>query len=96
MEYAVVLATLSCIVILAVVALGFYALRKDSPGWVRVHTSLARVFTFSIETGKEPPSRQTEENGDGEGMSTEPGGPLKSISGVLLTPPKEIPPCHPP
>jgi len=40
------------VMILSVVSLGFYALQKVNPGWVRVHASLARIFDFSIEAGQ--------------------------------------------
>jgi hypothetical protein len=44
------LAVLSgCVVILAVVGLGFYAVRKMEPGSFRVRTGLLRMFSFSME-----------------------------------------------
>jgi hypothetical protein len=38
-----------CVVILAVIALGFYAVGKMRPGSFRVRTSLLRMFSFSME-----------------------------------------------
>jgi hypothetical protein len=38
-----------CVVILAVVGLGFYAVRKMGPGSFRVRTGLLRMFSFSME-----------------------------------------------
>ena len=37
------------IVALAVLGLGFYAVRKMRPGSFRLRTSLLRIFSFSIE-----------------------------------------------
>jgi len=38
-----------CMVILAVIGLGFYAVRKMRPGSFRVRTTLLRMFSFSME-----------------------------------------------
>jgi hypothetical protein len=38
-----------CVVILAVIGLGFYAVRKMRPGSFRVRTTLLRMFSFSME-----------------------------------------------
>ena len=38
-----------CVVILAVIGLGFYAVGKMRPGSFRVRTSLTRMFSFSME-----------------------------------------------
>jgi hypothetical protein len=38
-----------CVVILAVIGLGFYAVGKMRPGSFRVRTSLLRMFSFSME-----------------------------------------------
>lgn len=38
-----------CLVILAVIGLGFYAVRKMQPGSFRVRTTLLRMFSFSLE-----------------------------------------------
>lgn len=38
-----------CVVILAVIGLGFYAVRKMGPGSFRVRTGLLRMFSFSME-----------------------------------------------
>jgi hypothetical protein len=37
------------VVILAVIGLGFYAVRKMRPGSFRVRTTLLRIFSFSLE-----------------------------------------------
>jgi hypothetical protein len=47
-----VLAVLACIVILAVIGLGFYALHKIKPGWFRIQAGAGQRFTFSIEMGQ--------------------------------------------
>ena len=52
LERAVVLAVLACIVILAVIGLGFFALHKVKPGWFRIHAGAGQRFTFSIEMGQ--------------------------------------------
>ena len=52
LERAVVLAVLACIVILAVIGLGFYALHKVKPGWFRIQAGAGQRFTFSIEMGQ--------------------------------------------
>jgi hypothetical protein len=46
-----VLAVLACIVILAVIGLGFYALHKIKPGWFRVQAGAGQRFNFIIEMG---------------------------------------------
>lgn len=46
------LAVLGCIVILAVIGLGFYALHKIRPGWFRIQAGAGQRFTFSIEMGR--------------------------------------------
>jgi hypothetical protein len=51
LERAVVLAVLACIVILAVIGLGFYGL-KSRTGWLRIQAGLWRLVTFSIEIGQ--------------------------------------------
>jgi hypothetical protein len=38
-----------CVVILAVIGLGFYAVCKMRPGSFRVRTTLLRMFSFSME-----------------------------------------------
>lgn len=38
-----------CLVILAVIGLGFYAVRKMRPGSFRLRTTLLRMFSFSLE-----------------------------------------------
>jgi len=48
----VVLAVLACIVILAVLGLGFYALHKIKPGWLRIQAGVWRLITFSMEIGQ--------------------------------------------
>lgn len=45
------LAVLACIVILAVIGLGFYGL-KSKTGWLRIQAGIWRLFTFSIEIGR--------------------------------------------
>lgn len=53
-----------CIVILAVIGLGFYAVWKMRPGSFRVRTTLLRIFSFSMEivssgtAGKSPGSEE--------------------------------------
>jgi hypothetical protein len=55
-----------CVVILAVIGLGFYAVRKMGPGSFRVRTGLLRMFSFSMEiessgaAGKSPGSAELE------------------------------------
>jgi len=51
LECAVVLAVLACIVILAVIGLGFYGL-KSRTGWLRIQAGVWRLVTFSIEIGQ--------------------------------------------
>lgn len=46
------LAVLTCIVILAVVGLGFFALHKIKPGWFRIQAGAGQQFMFSIEMGQ--------------------------------------------
>ena len=46
------LAVLACIVILAVIGLGFYALHKIKPGWFRIQAGAGQRFMFSIEMGR--------------------------------------------
>jgi hypothetical protein len=45
-------AVFAFIVILAVIGLGFYGL-KSKRGWLRIHASVWRLFTFSIEIGRD-------------------------------------------
>jgi hypothetical protein len=52
LERAVVLAVLACIVLLAIIGLGFYALHKIKPGWFRIQAGVWRLITFSIEIGQ--------------------------------------------
>jgi hypothetical protein len=52
LECAVVLAVLACIVFLAVIGLGFYALHKIKPGWFRIQAGAGQRFNFSIEMGR--------------------------------------------
>jgi len=51
LECAVVLAVF-VIVILAVLGFGSYALHKIKPGWLRIHGSVLRMITFSMEIGQ--------------------------------------------
>jgi len=51
LECAVVLSVLACIVILAVIGLGFYGL-KSKTGWLRIQAGIWRLVTFSIEIGR--------------------------------------------
>jgi hypothetical protein len=46
-----VLAVLACVVILAVIGLGFYGL-KSRTGWLRIQAGVWRLVTFSIEIGQ--------------------------------------------
>ena len=46
------LAVLACIVILAVIGLGFYGL-KSKTGWLRIQAGVWRLITFSIEIGRD-------------------------------------------
>jgi len=39
----------SCVVVLATLALGFYAIRKMGPGSFRLRAKLLRVFDLSME-----------------------------------------------
>lgn len=62
LERAVVVAVLACIIILAVIGLGFYGL-KSRTGWLRIQAGVWRLVTFSIEIGQgsDPnPPRQLE------------------------------------
>ncbi len=45
------LAVLACIVILAVIGLGFYGL-KSKTGWLRIQAGIWRLVNFSIEIGQ--------------------------------------------
>lgn len=45
------LAVLACIVVLAVIGLGFYGL-KSKTGWLRIQAGVWRLVTFSIEIGR--------------------------------------------
>jgi hypothetical protein len=52
LERGDVLAVLGgCVVVLALIGLGFYAVWKMKPDSLRVRTSLMRMFSFSIEIG---------------------------------------------
>ena len=51
LERAVVLAVF-VIVIFAVLCFGSYALHKIKPGWLRIHGSVLRMITFSMEIGQ--------------------------------------------
>ena len=44
-------AVLACIIILAVIGLGFYGL-KSRTGWLRIQAGIRRLVTFSIEIGQ--------------------------------------------
>lgn len=58
------LSVLACIVILAVIGLGFYALHKIKPGWFRIQAGAGQRFTFSIEMGQggdKPPREERQE-----------------------------------
>ena len=56
-----------CVVILAVIGLGFYAMTKMRPSSFRVRTGLLRMFSFSMEiessgaAGKSPGSAELEQ-----------------------------------
>lgn len=71
-----VAALAGCVVVLAVLALGFYAVRRMRPGSFRLRTSLLRVFSFSMEieslgaTGK-----PADEAGLGSGAEGAASGP---------------------
>lgn len=61
------MAVLACIVILAVIGLGFYGL-KSRTGWLRIQAGVWRLITFSIEIGQDgdvpasgPPRRKQRE-----------------------------------
>lgn len=54
------LAVLACIVILAVIGLGFYGL-KSNTGWLRIQAGLWRFVTFSIEIGQPGPAEKPRE-----------------------------------
>ena len=58
---AVVLAVLACIVILAVIGLGFYGL-KSKTGWLRIQVGIWRLVTFSIEIGRQATLRNRVKN----------------------------------
>jgi hypothetical protein len=81
LERAVVLAVLACIVILAVIGLGFYGL-KSRTGWLRIQAGVWRLVTFSIEIGqggdlpgdRPPREEQRELEAGHERGSSEPSG----------------------
>ena len=47
-----------CVVILAVIGLGFYAVQKMRPGSFRVRTTLMRMFSFSMEIESSDSARE--------------------------------------
>jgi len=42
----------ACVIVMAVVGLGFYALHKIKPGWLRVETSVLRLVRITMEMGQ--------------------------------------------
>jgi hypothetical protein len=68
-----VLAVLACIVILAVIGLGFYGL-KSRTGWLRIQAGVWRLITFSIEIGPPGTAEKPRELEAGH----EPGSPEPS------------------
>jgi hypothetical protein len=60
LECAVVLAVLGgFVVILAVIGLGFYAVRKIGPASLRVRTTLLRMFSFTMEIESSSAARKS-------------------------------------
>jgi hypothetical protein len=53
-----------CVVILAVIGLGFYAVWKMRPGSFRMRTTLLRMFSFNMEI--ESPSAPVKSSGGAE------------------------------
>lgn len=51
LERAVVLADIA-IVILPLFVIAIYAIHKIKPGWLRIHGSVLKALTFSLEIGK--------------------------------------------
>jgi hypothetical protein len=68
---AVVLAVLVCIIILAVIGLGFYGL-KSKTGWLRIQVGIWRFVTFSIEIGRQadPAPREGARSRAGQAQGT--------------------------
>jgi hypothetical protein len=58
------LLVLAFAMILAVLCLGFYALHKIKPGWLRIHGSVSKLITFSMEIGQAGAPEKPRENRD--------------------------------
>lgn len=66
-------AVLACIVILAVIGLGFFALDKIKPGWFRVQAGAGQRFIFIIEMGQGDKPAPCEERRELEPGRDKPG-----------------------
>jgi hypothetical protein len=75
----------SCVVILAVIGLGFYAVQKMRPGSFRMRTTLMRMFSFSMEIES---SGSTREPSDGTGRDF---GAARAEGDVPDAAPKALP-----
>jgi hypothetical protein len=66
LECALVLVVFGFFVILAWfgLVLGIYAVRKMNPRWIRIHTKVWRVATFSMEMGQGKPPGELESGED--------------------------------
>jgi hypothetical protein len=64
LERVAVLPVLAFAMILAVLCFGFYALHKIKPGWLRIHGSVSKLITFSMEIGQAGAPEKHRENRD--------------------------------
>lgn len=64
MERVAVLPMLAFAMILAVLCFGSYALHKIKPGWLRIHGSVSKLITFSMEIGQAGAPEKPRENRD--------------------------------
>jgi hypothetical protein len=77
-----VAALLGCVMVLAVLGLGFYAVRKMRPGRFRLHTSLLRLFSFSLEIES---SDGAEKHTGGTELGVGPPGAESGTSGSAVS-----------
>lgn len=52
-----------CVIILALIGLGFYAVWKMKPDSLRVRTNLLRIFSFTMEIGSSDPTLKSPGSG---------------------------------
>lgn len=50
-----------CVIVVALLGLGFHALNKIKPEWLRIHTSVLRVITFTMEIGRPGTTRKPDD-----------------------------------